>query len=917
MSTTFTLNGVRKTVDVPDEMPLLWVLRDVLGMTGTKFGCGMAQCGACTVHLDGNAVRTCILPISEVAGKTVTTIEGLGTPDKLHPLQAAWVAENVPQCGYCQSGQIMSAAALLKQNPKPSDEDIKHRDGREPLPVRDVLAHPQGHPPRGGGRGCQVSASIERPEGKSQAQGPEEGQDQPQKMSRRGFLQMGTAVSGGLVVSMWLPDVARGSTLPAGTYKPNAWLKIDRSGTTFYCSQSEMGQGITTGLATIICEELEYDPLKVKVEFAPAERDYDNPVLGVQATGGSTSVKFSWNPLREAGAMAREKLLVAGSKRLKVAPGNLVASDGAIRHLASGRSATYEELAESAAWVPTPSKPKLKKPEQYKYVGKPRQRIDAVAKSTGTAGFGMDVQVPNMRIGVVVRAPSFGGTVKAYDGAAAKAMPGVDAVVPMGYGVGIVASSYWHARQAAEKLVVEWNEPRANLSSESIRDQWKKDMESPGKDAHKQGDTKSALAAAAKKLHAVYEAPYLAHAPMEPMNCTAHVTKDRCEIWGPTQSAGISQTVGVEITGLPHDKVVVHSTYLGGGFGRRVGDDFVKDAVLLSQAVGKPVKVVWSREDDTRQGIFRPASYHEISGGLDAQGNVVAVHHKVATPSILVQVLGPFARATLPNWLPLGLKKGMSGMIAGSMASNVDPTQVEGAADPGYTFPTHLVELFARDPGIPLAFWRSVGHSFNAFVMESFIDELAHAAGKDPLEFRRAMLKESPRHRAVMDQVAEKAGWGKPLPAGVFRGIAQHYSFASFSAAVAEVSVEKDEIRVRRVVTGLDCGRIVNPDIVRAQLEGACIYGLSHGLKQNITIEKGGVVQSNFHDYELIRMHEAPVIETVLVQSTEDPTGVGEPGVPCIAPAVANAVFAATGKRLRKMPLSLADASADTSGKPT
>jgi CO/xanthine dehydrogenase Mo-binding subunit len=585
-----------------------------------------------------------------------------------------------------------------------------------------------------------------------------------------------------------------------------------------------------------------------------------------------------------------------------------VASDGAIRHLASGRSATYEELAHDAAWVPTPPKPELKKPEAYKYVGQPLPRKDAVAKSTGTAGFGMDVQVPDMRIAVVVRPPSFGGKVRSFDGAAAKASPGVDAVVNLGYGVGVVASTYWHARQAAEKLAITWDEPRASVSSESIRADWAKDMEGAGKPAFKLGDAPGALAGAAKKIHAVYEAPYLAHAPMEPMNCTAHVTKDKCEIWAPTQSAGIGQAVGVELTGLPYEKVQVHSTFLGGGFGRRVGDDFVKDAVLLSREVGKPVKVVWSREDDIKQGIFRPASYHEISGGLDAQGNVVAVHHKVATPSILVQVLAPFVSASMPNWLPLGIKKGMGGAVAGMIGGNVDPTQIEGAADPGYSFPNHKVELYARDPGIPLAFWRSVGHSFNAFVMESFIDELAHAAGKDPLEFRRAMLKDSPRHKAVMDQVAEKAGWGSPLPKGRFRGIAQHFSFASYAAAVAEVSVDKDEIRVHRIVTGLDCGRIVNPDIVRAQLEGAAIYGLSHGLKQKITIDKGGVVQSNFHDYELLRIHEAPVIETILVQSTEVPTGVGEPGVPPIAPAVANAVFAATGKRLRRMPLALADA---------
>jgi len=732
----------------------------------------------------------------------------------------------------------------------------------------------------------------------------------PQQVSRRGFLQIGAAVSGGLVVSMWLPDVARGgAALDAEAFKPNAWLRIDRTGATFLCSQAEMGQGVHTSLATILCEELEYDPKRIKVEFAEADRVYDNPVLGVQATGGSTSVKFSYNPLREAGAMAREKLRGAASKALKVVPSSLVAENGTFRHAASGRSVTYEEIAAKAAWLPTPRTPELKKPEQFKYIGQPQGRLDATAKSTGTAGFGIDVKIPDLRIGFIARAPSFGGTVKTLDDAEAKASPGVENVVNLGTGVGVVASTYWHAKTAAEKLKITWNEPKASISSESIRDMWSKEVGAGGgRVAHKVSDAEGSMAGAAKKLNAVYEAPFLAHAPMEPMNCTARVSKDLCEIWGPTQSPGISQVVGMEVTGLPDTKVKVHTTFLGGGFGRRVGDDFVRETVRLAKETGKAVKVVWSREDDIKQGTYRPASYHEIAGGLDGQGNVVAVHHKIATPSILNQVIGGFAKAMLPNWMPLGLKGPMAGAIGGMIGGSGDPTQVEGAADPGYAFPSHKVEVYAHDPGVPLAFWRSVGHSFNAFVMESFIDELAHAAGKDPLEFRRALLKDSPRHKAVMDQVAEKAGWGKPLAKGRFRGVAQHYSFASYAAAVAEVSVEKDEIRVHRIVTGIDCGRVVNPDIVRAQLEGGAIYGLSHALKQKITIDKGGVVQSNFHDYELLRIHEAPVIETVLVQSEADPSGVGEPGVPPIAPAVANAVFAATGKRLRRMPLSLEDA---------
>jgi CO/xanthine dehydrogenase Mo-binding subunit len=734
-------------------------------------------------------------------------------------------------------------------------------------------------------------------------------------LSRRGLLQAGAALGGGLLVRMWLPGEAEAATVvKAETFKPNAWLRIDAERVVFECSQAEMGQGVMTSLVTLLCEELEYDPAKVRVDFAPADRAYDNPEMGIQGTGGSTSVKMSWNPLRAAGAVAREALKIAASRRWRVPVAELKAEDGRISH-ANGKSATYHELAGSAAHVRLPDVPKLKSPEHFKYVGQPLPRFDALAKSTGTATFGIDVKVPGQRVAVVVRGPAIGSTVKSVDDKAAKAMPGVEAVVSLGYGVGVVASTYWHARQGAEKLEIQWDTAKmGSVSSGSIRERWVKQVaQGGGKEAKNHGDARAALAKAAKKLDVVYEAPYLPHAPMEPMNCTAHVTDDRCEIWVPTQSAAVARNVGVELTGLPHERVLVHSTFLGGGFGRRVGFDFVADAVRLAKAVKKPVKVVWSREEDIRHGSFRPASYHELSAGLDAKGALLGVVHKVSSPSILAQTIGPFITVSMPDGMPAPLKSIMAGAVGGMMGWGVDPLATEGAANTAYELPAHRVEWYGDDPGVPLAFWRSVGHSFNGFVMEGFIDELAHAAGKEPLEFRRALLRKSPRHLAVMEQVAQKAGWGTPPPPGVFRGIAQHASFDSYAAAVAEVSVENDDIVVRRVVVGIDCGRVVNPDIVAQQLEGSVIFALSAALKGNITLKDGGVEQSNFHDYEMVRMYEAPVIETHLVRSEEAPTGVGEPAVPVIAPAVANAVFAATGKRLRKLPLSLADAAAPVS----
>lgn len=739
-------------------------------------------------------------------------------------------------------------------------------------------------------------------------------------MSRRAFLRSSGATGAGLLLSFYLPAGVAADDAPAGAakamqdagptpaYEPNAWLRITPDNRIiFTLDRVEMGQGTMTSHATLIAEELEVAPSKIEVAFADGRGgDFNNPKFGIQLTGGSTSVSSSWEPLRRAGASAREMLRVAAAKRLGVPVSEVTAIDGRLHHQSSKRSLSYGEVCLDAAKENAPQV-QLKDPANFRYIGKQQKRLDTHQKVMGTAKFGIDVSVPGMVNAYILRSPVIGGQLKGYDDAAARKQPGVITTVRLPHGVAIVAQHWYQAKKAASLVKADWDtSAHANTSSAAIMAKYKELTRSDGKKVRADGDHNEGFAKAAHVIEATYDAPYLAHATMEPQNCVAHVREGSCEIWAPTQWPQLAREAAARLTGLSHAQVKVNQTFVGGGFGRRIRQDYVEDAVLVSAAIKRPVKVIWTREDDMKNDFYRPCAATYFKAGLDARGDVTAYFARVVTQSIVSASAHDFVSTMAPTWVPHGLKR-LTGSVASSAFKNLKPdeTAVEGTATFAYAFPNHRVEYVNQDPGVPIGFWRSVGHSFNAFMAESFVDELAHAAKQDPYQFRRKLLKDAPRLQRVLDLAAEKAGWGRPLPAGVYRGIAVAESFASVVAQVAEVSVVNNQIVVRRIVAAVDCGMVVNPDIVRAQVESAIIFGLSAALKGQITIENGQVQQSNFHDYEVIRIQETPVIETHVLPSTDAPTGIGEPGLPPLAPAVANAVFAASGKRLRSLPLRL------------
>ncbi|MDP3236705.1 MAG: xanthine dehydrogenase family protein molybdopterin-binding subunit [Myxococcales bacterium] len=725
-------------------------------------------------------------------------------------------------------------------------------------------------------------------------------------MNRRTLLKAGAAVGGGLMVGVWVLGRESGAG-NAELFAPNAFIRIPKTGPIrVVVGRVEMGQGTATSTAMLIAEELEVDPSTLEVELAGADRAYSNSKLNFQLTGGSTSVASDWEPLRHAGASAREMLKEAAALRWNVPRGELTAKHGVITH-ASGKSATYGELAGDAAKV-TIRSPDLKT-KDFTVIGKPMQRLDAVSKTNGSANFGIDVQVPGALVAVIVRCPVHTGTVKSFDGSAALALPGVKHVVSVPQGVAVVAETYWHARQGANVVTVEWDEgSAASVDSVELRTAHRALLtKANGKRRRDDGKADDTLKAATKKLEAEYFAPFLAHATLEPQNATAHVTADRCEIWAPTQSPAMALALAARITHLPPEKIVVHQTLLGGGFGRRLGQDYVGEAVEVSRAIGGPVKVVWSREDDMRRSFYRPAATHALSAALDeTRGVVTAWKHHVVSQSIFAHVLDSFVGGVSPGGPEKLKQKTVS--LGQKYLPAVDPTSYEGADSMAYGIEHVAVDFTFHDSNVPTGFWRSVGHSHTAFATESFIDECAWGLGKDPAEFRRTLLAGKSRHLACLELATKQAGWASPLDAGHARGVAVHESFGSVVACVVEASVEADAIRVHRVVMASDCGRVINPDGVRAQLESAAIFGLSAALKQRITFEKGRVQQSNFHDFAPLRMSEAPRIETHLVPSEAEPTGIGEPGVPVMAPALANAVYALTKKRLRTLPLSLDEA---------
>ena len=696
-------------------------------------------------------------------------------------------------------------------------------------------------------------------------------------MERRDFLQVAGTVGAGLVIGFKIPT--RRGVAP---FAPNAWLRIGTDDSVLVIvDRSEMGQGVTTSLPMLLAEELEADWKKVRFEFAPADKAYINQLFGIQGTGGSSSVRAAWKPLRVAGAQARTMLIAAAAQTWRVEPASCRAEAGAVIHAPTNRRLTYGALAQRAMTLPVPADVQLKDPKDWRLAGKPTKRLDTRFKVNGTAQFGIDVRVPGMLTAVVARSPVFGGKVRSFDATAAQAIPGVRHVVQISSGVAVVGDGYWPAKQGRDALKVTWDEGSvAQVSSASISSLFAQRATEDGAVARHDGDAVAALAGAAQRVEAVYEMPFLAHATMEPMNCTAHVRADGVDIWAPTQNQTGVQMAGGQFGGVPPQKVAVHTTYLGGGFGRRFELDFIMEALETSKATGAPVKVIWSREDDIQHAQYRPANYHQLRAGLDASGRPVAWTHRIVAPSIMARMF------------PETVKNGLDGEA------------VEGGVGLPYGVPNVHVDYQLTDTGIPVGFWRSVNNSFNAFAVEGFIDELAAAAKQDPYEYRRGLLANAPRDRGVLELAATKAGWGTPLPAGRSRGIAVYKSFESFAAQVAEVSVSPaGDVRVHRVVCAIDCGMYVNPSTIEAQMQSGIVYGLTAALNGAITIENGRVTQSNFHDYRMLRLAEMPVVEVHIVPSTEAPGGVGEPGTPPIAPAVCNAIFAATGKRIRKLPI--------------
>jgi isoquinoline 1-oxidoreductase subunit beta len=704
--------------------------------------------------------------------------------------------------------------------------------------------------------------------------------------SRRAFLKAGAAAGGGLMLSLSLP-FANGAAdaADADGFAPNAFVRIGNDGhIVLTMPYVEMGQGTYTAIPMLIAEELEIDLSQVRLEHAPPnEKLYGNPLLaGVQATGNSNAIRASWHPLRQAGAIARTMLVSAAAKGWNVDPESCRAQSGEVLHPPTGRRIKYGELAAAAARIPVPDSVALKASQDFKLIGTPAKRLDTPAKVNGTAVYGIDVRPPGVKTATLVQSPVFGGRVKNVDDRAAKAVKGVRQVVRLDDAVAVVADHMGAAKKGLAALAIEWDDgPHAKLNTQEIVGDLEKATLTAGAVAQNIGDAGAAMASAATKVEAIYQVPFLAHATMEPMNCTAHVRKDGCEVWVGSQVAARAQAAAAKTAGLPLDKVVVHNHLIGGGFGRRLEVDGVIRAVQIAQQVEGPVKLVWTREEDIQHDMYRPYWFDRLSAGLDEKGKPVAWNHRFAGSSVIAR------------WLPPAFNNGL------------DPDTTEGAIDLVYALPNFHVEYQrVEPPGIPTAFWRSVGPSHNVFVTESFMDELAAAATQDPVAYRRALLDKSPRAKAVLELAAEKAGWGQPLPKGVGRGVSLQFAFASYLAQIAEVEVSKDgAVRVRRVVCAVDCGTVVNPDTVQAQIQSAVIFGLTAALYGEITLKDGRVEQANFDTYQMLRINEAPAIEVHIVQSAEPPGGMGEAGTSAIAPAVTNAIFAATGKRLRKLPI--------------
>ncbi|KWH33760.1 xanthine dehydrogenase family protein molybdopterin-binding subunit [Burkholderia stagnalis] len=718
-------------------------------------------------------------------------------------------------------------------------------------------------------------------------------------VSRRRFLKfgmsLGVAAGGGLLLGFSVPaaggDARRSviggdadETPRAGLFAPNAFVQIDRNGqVTLVMPKVEMGQGVYTSLPMLIAEELEVPLSNVTLDHAPPnEKLFADPLLGGQLTGGSTSIRYAWEPMRRAGATARTLLVGAAAKQWNVDPATCRAENGEVLHPPSGRRASYGQLADAAAKLPVPKDVALKKPADFKLVGKPVKRLDSPEKVDGTAQFGLDVRLPGMLYAVIVNSPVFGGTIASIDDTAAKRIGGVRQVVRADNAVAVVGDHTWAAKRGASALVVKWNEGAgAKVSTKDIAADHARAADSgKGAVARKDGDVDKAFANAKTRVDAVYEQPLLAHATMEPVNCTVHVRPDGCEIWLGTQVPTRALDAVQRITGFPREKIVVNNHLLGGGFGRRLEVDMVEQAVKIAKQVNAPVKVIWTREEDIQHDMYRPYYYDRISAGLDANGKPVAWRHRIVGSSILARFAPP------------------------AVKDGVDPDAVEVSAELPYDLPNQLVDYVRQEPRhVPTAFWRGVGPTRGTFVVESFIDELAAQTKTDPVQYRRALLGKTPRARNVLDVATKAAGWGAPLPKGQGRGVSVMHAFGSFFSIVVDVAVDGGDVQVKRVVCAVDCGMAVNPDTIEAQVQGGIIFGITGALYGEITIENGRVAQSNFTDYRMLRIDETPPIDVHIVKSAEAPGGIGEPGTAATAAALSNAIFAATGKRLRKLPV--------------
>ncbi|MDQ1410750.1 MAG: isoquinoline 1-oxidoreductase subunit beta [Acidobacteriaceae bacterium] len=710
-------------------------------------------------------------------------------------------------------------------------------------------------------------------------------------LDRRVFLKTGAAAGGGLVITFYVPALCgQEQKSKAELIAPFAYIKIaSDEKVTIVANHSEMGQGVYTSLPMLLNEELEADWSKIRVEAAPVDAIYNHPIFGIQMTGGSTTTAAEWDHYRKLGAAGRMVLVEAAAQKWNVPATSCHVEKGFVIHAATSRKASYGSLVDAASKLSVPADIPLKEPKNFTLIGKPTRRLDTPPKTNGTAQFGLDIVVPGMMTVVIARCPVFGGTVLSFDATDAQQVPGVKAVLQVPTGVAVIAERFWSAKLGRDKLKVKWDVgDNASLSTTKMLLDFSAQSASPGAIAKKVGDPQSAMASASKKIVAEYDVPYLAHAMMEPLNCVVDLKEDSCEIWTGTQFETVDRTNAAKAAGLSPEKVKINTTLLGGGFGRRANpaSDFVVEAVQVAKVAKAPVKVVWTREDDMQGGWYRPMWHDRFAAGLDASGNPIAWTHTIVGQSIMAGTL----------FESLGIKDG------------IDSASVEGAADLLYGIPNLQVDLHSPKIGVPVQWWRSVGHSHTGFSVEAFLDEVAHAGGKDPYQLRQDLLAKQPRMLAVLNLVAQKAGWGKPLAHGVGRGIATHFSFDSYVAQVIDASVAKDgTVRVHRVVCAVDCGRVVNPDTVKAQMEGGINFGLTAALKTKITLENGRVQQSNFNDYPMLRMFEAPAIEVFIVPSEEKPTGVGEPSVPPVAPALTNAIFAATGKRIRRLPIRASD----------